>query len=142
MVHTEHSIRGLEVRGKWGHHQPKPEGRAPKVWVDPVTDSAADADVIKVQRSTPQYPENICSSLEILPASRWLIRIPEIGFLPIPAPQATSPLPDVAAHLFAAVGANPTGETAHGAGRLQLGILIVGPVWIGLVAPGIAARLA
>ena len=90
-------------------------------------------------RAAAHDPPNLVSSIECLPFPVVrVIGIHEVRLLPVRAPEAARPFPNVAAHLFTAVGAEADG-VASGRAGLSDGRLDIGLVRVERVVPGIGA---
>ena len=108
-----------------------------------IADAAGTArdDTVVVPRAAAHDPTNIVDRRRIVtPLVARFIRVLECGVPQVNAPQTGRPFPDIAAHVFTAVGAG-AGRVTTGCAGFTDGLLRIGALGdVVVVTPGIAAR--
>ncbi len=135
------SSRGLRGQRDGGGANSKTDVDVPEVRVAPVAGRAAHAVCKIVVRAAAQDAPHVITSLEVLATVRWIVRVSEVWFRTICAPETPGPLPNVAAHLFNVERAASAWKAAHGAGRTDSGFIIVGMIGRSVSKPGEAPSI-
>ena len=129
-----------EDRGRTQHHT-KAQNVAAEVWAKAAAEGTAREVTVEVPRAAAHDPTNIVDRRRIVtPLVARFIRVLECGVPQVNAPQTGRPFPDIAAHVFTAVGAG-AGRVTTGCAGFTDGLLRIGALGdVVVVTPGIAAR--
>ena len=121
----------------------KPPSLSPEVGGVPVAARAGKISSILKITATPKDTFDTPSGIHILPATiSGIIGIDKFRFLPILAPKATGPLPNIASTILKTIGTCPARKTPHRRGAIDTRLLIIGPFRIRFfVTPGIGSTI-